>query len=469
MVVRSSRCARAERRARGRREGSEREFEFLSAGLEKRLIPLTLVKPGPRRRGSSSAPGRMNIVLFEDDGYRNLLPLTWLRACFELRCGCDLLIDKIRACWGPHLVAFALRDELQAVMAERVALVDPDPQSDWLLVNACTLVTGDVAPPPADAAWMCEGRLVAASVDEASARGITHADFRDAARLRSRLPRLREETVPAGVTLIGYPWELVAANVSELERQCGTGGVQDGRLYAGAHVVNAGAVHVGRGASIKPGVVLDAELGPIHVEAGVRIEPNAVVQGPCYVGRECIVRPGAVLRGGVSLGPLCRVGGELEGSIMQGFANKQHDGFLGHSYVGAWTNLGADTITSDLKNTYGTVRVSLNGVPVETGRHFVGSFIGEHAKTGIGTILPTGCVVGCAANVFTAGAVPKFVPSFAWLTDEGMVRYRTDKTVEIARVVMGRRGVDLTQGEQALLVWSAGQAPRVEAAGWKGS
>src|SRR5262249_54025468 len=159
-------------------------------------------------------------------------------------------------------------------------------------------------------------------------------------------------------------------------------------------LVNEHAIHVAAGATIKPGVVLDADHGPIHIDRDALIEPNAVLQGPCYIGPGSIIRPGAAIRENTTIGPVCKVGGEVEASIFQGYANKQHDGFLGHSFVSPWANLGADTVTSDLKNTYGTIRVHLNGVGVESGQQFIGSIIGDHAKTGIGTILPTGCVLG---------------------------------------------------------------------------
>jgi UDP-N-acetylglucosamine diphosphorylase/glucosamine-1-phosphate N-acetyltransferase len=213
-------------------------------------------------------------------------------------------------------------------------------------------------------------------------------------------------------------------------------------------------------------VVLDAEEGPIHVDRDVVIEPNAVLQGPCYIGPRAVIRAGATLRPGTSIGPVCKVGGEVEGSIIHGYANKQHHGFLGHSYVGEWVNLGAGTVTSDLKNTYGTIRVSINGVGVESGQHFLGAIIGDHSKTGIGTILPTGGVIGVAANVFAGGPIPKFVPSFAWLTEAGLTGYRVEKAVHIARIVMGRRDEELTAVEQQLLEQVAVTARQVEAAGW---
>lgn len=408
----------------------------------------------------------MNIGLFEDSAYVQLLPLTWLRACFELRCGRDRLVDKVRTHVGPQIVRLWLRDAIRAVVAERFELAPVNPDADWCLLNARALLTTPVLLPPPGMAWRQNGELIAVGVARANLEPLTPDFFFDAEAVQRWLERYRVETAPESVRLIRHPWDLVLENEAELRRQCQAGGVQDGTVYPGAHLVQPAQIHIARGARVKPGVVLDAEAGPIHIAENVLIQPNAVLEGPCYVGPGSVVRPGAALRAGTSLGPVCKVGGELVSSIIQGYTSKQHDGFLGHSYVGEWVNLGADTVTSDLKNTYGTIRVSINGVGVESGQQFVGCFIGDHAKTAIGTVLPTGCVIGVASNVFTTAGVPRFVPSFAWLSDAGLTSYRVEKAVQIARVVMGRREIELSDAEQRLLEQTAETARTVEAAGW---
>jgi UDP-N-acetylglucosamine diphosphorylase/glucosamine-1-phosphate N-acetyltransferase len=265
---------------------------------------------------------------------------------------------------------------------------------------------------------------------------------------------------------VQYPWDLVQANGEELTRQFTNGGVHDGRVCTGAHLLDPNRIHVARAATVKPGAVLDAESGPIFIDRDALVQPNAVLEGPCYIGPGAIVRPGAVIRANTTIGPVCKVGGEIEATIIHGHSNKQHDGFLGHSYVAQWVNLGADTVNSDLKNTYGTIRVHINGVGVESGQRFVGAFIADHVKTGIGTILPTGGVVGVAANVFTHHAAPKFVPSFAWLTEAGMTAYRVEKAVNLASTVMSRRDMWLSHAERRLLEEVATESRQVEAAGW---
>lgn len=409
----------------------------------------------------------MNLGVFEDGGYKNLLPLTWMRACFELRCGRDRLIDKMETHFGSRVAQVWVRRSVRDVVVERIDLAPADAAKNWLLVNARAMLTGDIVlPPQSGVVWKRDGVLVAASVPSSDLEGVDAGLFLDEKRLDKWLADFRVEAAPERIRIITYPWDLPLANGAEIARQCRSGGVCEGKVYPGAHLLNPGAIHIAAEAVVKPGVVLDAENGPIQIDGGTVLEPNAVIVGPCYIGPRSIIRAGTSIRGDTTIGPVCKVGGEIEASIIHGYTNKQHDGFLGHSYLGQWINLGADTVTSDLKNTYGTIRAMINGVGVETGRHFVGSIIGDHAKTGIGTILPTGCIVGAGSNVFTQRAVPKFVPSFAWLTDAGMTHYRIEKAINIARTVMARRDVHLSDAEKGLIEYVAKAAREVEAAGW---
>jgi hypothetical protein len=192
------------------------------------------------------------------------------------------------------------------------------------------------------------------------------------------------------------------------------------------------------GATVEPGVVFDLRQGAVVIDQGSEIRSGTRLEGPIYVGPGTRVL-GGFLRASV-FGPECRVRGEISASVFLGFANKSHDGFIGHSIVGQWVNLGAGTITSNLKNTYGPVRLEVDGHRIETGRLNVGSLIGDHAKTAIGTLLATGTVISAGANVFGPASPPKYVPPFAWgcsgserMTEAGFLR--------IAERVMERRNV----------------------------
>lgn len=407
----------------------------------------------------------MNIGLFEDSGYRGLLPLVWLRPVFELWCGADRLIDRVQPATPGRVVKLWTRPTLDRTTAERYRLPAADPAADWLLLNGRALITGPLPELRPGSAWTENGSLIAARISSAEAATLDAALFLDDARAREWRAHFDVAATPETVELVSYPWQLVAANARELKRQL-RGGAHEGKVHPGAHLLAPERIRIEAGAVIKPGAVLDAEAGPIQIGAAALIEPNAVIEGPAYIGTKSIVRPNSVIRLGTSIGPVCKVGGEIADSILQGYSNKQHDGFLGHSYVGSWVNFGAGTITSDLKNTYGAIRAYVNGTGVETGVHFLGTIIGDHSKTGIGTILPTGCIIGIASNVFTPAAAARFVPSFAWVTADGATAYRLDKALDIARIVMGRRNIELSAAEEALFRAAAFEAPQIEAAGW---
>ncbi len=202
-----------------------------------------------------------------------------------------------------------------------------------------------------------------------------------------------------------------------------------------------------RGAGIEPGVVFDVRGGPVVIERGAEIRSGTRIEGPCWIGTGARV-VGGFIRASV-IGPACVVRGEVAASVFLGYANKSHDGFVGHSVVGHWANLGAGTTTSNLKNTYGPVRLRVAGEEIETGRTFLGSLVGDHAKTAIGTMLSTGTVVGAGANVLGGVPVPRYLAPFTWgadgerVTEEGFLR--------IAGRVMPRRGVELTSERSASL------------------
>jgi len=214
-------------------------------------------------------------------------------------------------------------------------------------------------------------------------------------------------------------------------------------------------VYVAPGALVHPMVVLDAAGGPIYIDQDADIHPFTRIEGPCYIGKKSILL-GAKCREGNSIGPVCRVGGEIEESIIHGHSNKYHDGFLGHAYVGEWVNLGALTTNSDLKNDYSTVEVTLDGHnPIDTGSTKVGALIGDHTKTSIGTLLNTGAYVGAMALIAATGRLlPKFLPCFAWFL-EGVVTkgFGRKKLFETAKVAMGRRKIEWTAAEEAM--WEA--------------
>ncbi|MBA3445064.1 MAG: hypothetical protein H0T58_09475 [Gemmatimonadales bacterium] len=243
-----------------------------------------------------------------------------------------------------------------------------------------------------------------------------------------------------GVLLHGA-YDLLTALETFLPADCSdfmaapSDGVPEGSLVLGdpARLVCLGSI-------VEPGVVFDVRNGAVVLDQGSEIRSGSRLEGPTYVGAATKVLGGFV-RGSV-LGPECRVRGEIAASVFLGYANKSHEGFVGHSVVGSWVNLGAGTTTSNLKNTYGPVRLEVDGERIETGRTNVGTLFGDHVKTAIGTMLATGTVISAGANVFGTSTPPKFVPPFAWgctgerMSEEGFLR--------VAERVMGRRNVEFS-------------------------
>lgn len=237
---------------------------------------------------------------------------------------------------------------------------------------------------------------------------------------------------------------LLVADVADFTREPGDP-VPEGSIVIGdPHDV------VLLGAHVEPGVTFDARGGAIVLEQHTYVRSGTRLEGPLFIGPGTEVLGGPI--GWCAVGPRCKVRGEMSSTVLLGYGNKAHDGFVGHSVLGRWVNLGAGTITSNLKNTYGAVRLDVAGTPIETGRQFLGSLIGDHAKVAIGTLLGTGTVVGAGANVFGVVRPPGYVPPFAWGAGEAAGAMRQDGFLTTARRVMPRRQVEVTEEVEAMLI-----------------
>ncbi len=199
-------------------------------------------------------------------------------------------------------------------------------------------------------------------------------------------------------------------------------------------------VFCGQGVDLASGTAIDTTRGPVILDRNVRVMPHCYLEGPLYIGPGSLVKPGARIHGESSFGIVNRLAGEIGESTFGDFANKQHEGFIGHAVLGSWINLGAMTTCSDLKNNYGDIRVDLGSGAVSTGSRFVGLMMGDHAKTAIGTLFNTGTCVGFASNIFGVGMPPKFVGNFQWGGQEGDPLYAVDRAQSTAGIVMARRG-----------------------------
>jgi len=403
----------------------------------------------------------MRLCLVEDNAAADLEPLTLTRPVWELRLGAGTLGGKIARAFGvgtgPARRGAVVRTHLAALQRER----DPHTATndrDWLargpvlVAIARWVPPAGFAPPEDGAPWVgtCEGIPACAWVGPERVAGLEPGGVDGwFEALAADAP-----AVDLGGEWVGRPWDLVAKNDDHLRRDFDQGeakGLSNRHLSAMALVGPSDRLSIHETARIDPYTVFDTTGGPITVAAGVVVQPFTRIEGPCYIGRDTQLFR-ANLRGGVTLGPNCRIGGEVEHSIVHGHSNKYHEGFLGHAYVGEWVNLGAITSNSDLRNDYGEVAVPLGGDPVATGQVKVGCFLGDHTRTGLGSMINTGTAVGVMCNLLPAGPLlPKHVPSFAAVR-YGRVApgFPLEQMFATARTVMGRRGREFTPVEEQL-------------------
>lgn len=385
-------------------------------------------------------------VLFED-GVARLSPLTDLRPAWDVRLGAFTVRERLENALKTGFCAGLARPETGAVAAEGLAPADLDAAcaEDLLVVSArCALA-------PAGLESLAPGRAIVepgtgALVAAHLAPGACSAgDLRRA--LEAAEPPRGVEIIPAGSPcLLRHPWDVIrfrdaglAADLAELIR--GDGDFRPD-VPEGVTVLGRGAaVHLA--ATVVPTAVLDCTGGPVVIDRGAVIRPGAILVGPVYVGRGSAVLEHALIKANTAIGPVCKVAGEVGGTIFQGYANKSHDGHLGDSWVGEWVNLGAGTTNSNLLNTYGEVvaRNSPEEARVRTGLTFLGAIFGDHVKTAISTRIMTGSVLGTGSMVASTAAPPATMGAFTWLTDAGPQAYRLDKCLDVARHAMGRRGV----------------------------
>jgi UDP-N-acetylglucosamine diphosphorylase / glucose-1-phosphate thymidylyltransferase / UDP-N-acetylgalactosamine diphosphorylase / glucosamine-1-phosphate N-acetyltransferase / galactosamine-1-phosphate N-acetyltransferase len=403
----------------------------------------------------------MRLCLVEDNAVAGLEPLTLTRPVFDLLLGSTTLGAKIAHAFGigpgPLRRGAVIRPYLKAVQRAR----DPHTavnDSDWLARGSVLVVNGRWVPPttfsPPDprGPWLglCDGQPACALVgpDQAVALepgGVDGWFDTIAARMGGQ---------EIGGQWIERPWDIVARNAEHVARDFhaeGKVGLSNRHLTTAALVGPADRLFIHETARVDPYTVFDTTNGPISIAAGAWVQPFTRIEGPSSIGRETQLFR-ANLRGGVTIGPNCRIGGEVEASIVHGFSNKYHEGFLGHAYIGEWVNLGAITSNSDLRNDYGEVHVPIAGDPVATGQAKVGCFLGDHTRTGLGSMLNTGTAVGVMCNVLPAGLLlPKHVPSFtAVLYGRVAPGFTLEQLFATAEIVMGRRNKVFTPAERQL-------------------
>ncbi len=403
----------------------------------------------------------MQLCIFEDIYHDRLEPLIYSRPTYDLVCGINSLRKKILRAYPDVKYSLHCRPYLEHFVQIK------NPGHDINVVNddKCLFINGRILAPPnmakiipltgKDKLYINGETIIAARVSGKKFKEI-QSNLKDLLS-ESNFDGLPKEQVD--IKSIDYIWNITHYNASELRSDYEQLMISKkitnknnilGNVYDGVHLVESDNIFIDEEAVIKPGSVIDGSDGPVYIDKKAKVFSNAVIEGAVYIGESTQVKSCARLYENVSVGQVCKVGGEIEDTIILPYTNKQHSGFLGHAYLGSWVNIGADTNCSDLKNNYGHVKVYVNGEIVDSGSQFLGVIMGDHSKTAINTMFNTGTIVGVSCNIFGAGFPPKYIPSFSWGGSDAVTTYDIDKSIETGKRVLARRSKEMSDAEEKL-------------------
>lgn len=382
----------------------------------------------------------MNYILFGDQTRNHLLPFTFTRPIADIRLG----ILTIREKWEKMLNAKTstltedyLNNKYPLVKKADNILINSSILPNANLINEIhqlspnqTLITGET--------------IIALRLKE---EDIENLDW-------SLIDSVTPMQTESEVRKINYLWDLIEMNEEALLSDFGllTHKQRSEPIPDTVQTSAPEKVFIEKGAVLEH-VIINATEGPVYIGKNAHIMEGAILRGPLAIGDDSKIRMGAKIYGATTIGPHCKVGGEVSHSIIFGYTNKAHDGFLGHSVIGEWCNLGADTNTSNLKNSYENVRLwdYQEESFVKTDMQFCGTFMGDHSKCGINTMFNTGTVVGVGAQIFGAGFMRNFIPSFSWGSVSGFSVHNIEKSIDIAKRVFARRDLEFTAADEAIL------------------
>ncbi|MEZ4700674.1 MAG: putative sugar nucleotidyl transferase [Rhodothermales bacterium] len=407
-----------------------------------------------------------HLCIFEDDQVEHLRPLVDLRAVYQLRPGIRTLLEAIRTLLPSCPLVLHARKDVASIAATATGWPAGPPPGEVavVFVNGRLIAEeGPVleriktlfAPEAGEQTLVQDGVLVAAKQRRVDARL-----FECPAIGLDAFPGARAYPVD-GARFVRRHWHVIDEIRAALVRDAAVCARDTQTWHPLPETLAEGVVAAGREnilvadpVRIMPGVILNATNGPIVIDEHATIMEGSILRGPLYIGPRSTVKALAELEG-CSIGPGCKVGGEVQDVILHAHANKGHAGFLGHSYIGKWCNLGAGTTVSNLRNDYG--EVSLYNMHLgryePSGRQFLGVIMADHTKTGIQSMINTGSVFGVSCNLFGAGYMDRYAPSFSWGGPErGFVPYRIDKALRVAEMVMARRSLDMTEDERMRLI-----------------
>jgi UDP-N-acetylglucosamine diphosphorylase/glucosamine-1-phosphate N-acetyltransferase len=380
------------------------------------------------------------VYIYEDEFCKNFLPLVYLRPISDLYCGRLSLYSKIKQLYPETKINLLVRSQLTEITKEKYphASVNQVDKSEKLslFISSRAILKQKITNSGQEEIFVSDNNKIIGFCVQPSRFKKIPVNTKTI-----RAWKLSQKKVNA--ISLKYLWDLIEHNSHELTADFGKPDMH-GKFSPHAIIIgNISNLHLGVDTEIEANVVIDVRSGPVYIDDNAKILALSKITGPCYIGKNTIVDQAKISSS--TIGENCRVSGEVEASILHGFVNKHHYGFIGHSYIGEWVNLGAGTTNSDLKNNYSSVKVKVGLKKIDTNLTKLGCFIGDHTKTAIGTIMPTGAVFGIFANILN---LTRSAPNFLW--DKGK-RWQLIKAIETARIVMSRRNVKMTKAQENLI------------------
>ena len=385
----------------------------------------------------------MNYIFFEDQHSPLLEPFSLTHPVFELRCGVYTNLERVISNLkeNDNLILIVRENFKDLVQYKYPAYqVNPNIIPKGIFLNSSCLWTHEVFQKANNGKiYLNDDVLISFSTNEEI----------PLKKLDLFFESCKEVSTNIDIKHIKFLWDTIYFNKNQLKIDFNDFSNQKfGKIHSSVIIENDEFVYIDDNVSIGAGTIIDATKGPIIISNGTKVDIGSLIQGPVYIGPNSVINPGTKLRGNIILGPVCKVGGEIENCIIQGFSNKQHDGFLGHSYLCEWVNLGANTNNSNLKNNYGNIRFNIGDEIIETKKQFLGVMIGDYSKSGISTMFNTGSYVGVGANIFGGGFQDKKISSFQWGSND---KTDLEKFIDTCKVIKSRRDQILHPSEELLL------------------
>jgi len=384
----------------------------------------------------------MQVILFDDETRFRLLPFTHTRPVADIRCG----ILTMRERWE-----YWLRTKTSTITDSYLQPVFPiEKENDHLLVNASVFANEDLTNQITN---LKEGeKLLSGELLIAARLGNAELHFHN---ISAQTASLSAKNYAGEVKKLQHIWDIFSLNEKAIAEdfQLLTKGKKSEPIPEYVTVIGKENVFLEPGAVINAGTIINASSGYVYLGKDAEIMEGAILRGSAALGEHAVIKMGAKIYGATTIGPGCKVGGEISNVVFFANSNKGHDGYLGNAVIGEWCNLGADTNCSNLKNNYDFIKIwdEHRNKSIQTGLQFCGLLMGDHSKCGINTMFNTGTVVGVSANIFGGGFPEKFIPSFTWGGSDGMVTYDFDRAIDTAKRMMARRNKELSQAEVMML------------------